>query len=924
MRKYIGGGLVAAVVPLAFLYSLVPAANYFEPGVSYAPNAVIVVFKEELSPIDYSIVNGTVSTGIADVDQLNARFGTSHIWPLFPKAKEHGEPAMAGYYSLTFDQGHELSVVLSAYDELPSVDHVEPVGVHKLTFSPNDSYLAYQWGITKINARNAWNITQGDPSIVLGIPDTGVDWDHPDLNDDIWINDVEWNGTTGVDDDGNGYIDDYRGWDWVTGVTGAPGEDDQTPDNNPMDFAGHGTHVAGIAAAETNNSRGVAGTAFDCRIMALRIGWLDVNGYSYVRMDFAASAFYYAANKGVKSLNCSWGSSNSINNAANYAKNSGVVIVTAAGNDNNTVAPYLASHTDVITVAATDQADHKASFSSYGSWVDVSAPGVSIISTIYNNNYDYLDGTSMAAPFVTGLVGLIFAADPGITRAQARALIVDYADNIDGINPGYAGMLGTGRINAYNTLLQIGGIIDTPTPIFPVGNEYIGDPFPEMVWSASETAVSYHLLLENSPLFNNPLVDDSTIADTTFSLIDSLDSDGTWYWKIRAGNGGIWSDFSSVQFFRLDNTDPTTPVLTSPGDIWMADPRPEFLWQASSDGGSGMDKYILQVDTESDFNLPLTFEDSTANTSYTAPFDLSSNTRYYWRVLARDIAGNLASSGVGTFGIDNTPPDSPVGFNASPDGWFTNPNFSISWTDPSDSTGISMALYKIGMPPTADYDTTGHFDSSPQSFLADTVGMYSIFLWLIDGLGNLSYANSGFDTMLFDNSQPYGCEANSPDTTSDPTFLVSWSEGSDSGSGVSGFYDVRYKDGEAGNWVDWITGFSGLDSAFTGVQNHSYFFEARTYDFAGNQEPFSGIAETQTVVDTSYTGPPYIPGDANGSGSVNGLDVTFLISFLKGGPAPDPLLGGDANGSCNVNGLDVTYLISYFKGGPAPFGGNCE
>jgi hypothetical protein len=642
-------------------------------------------------------------------------------------------------------------------------------------------------------------------------------------------------------------------------------------------------------------------------------------------MDFASSAFYYAANKGVKALNCSWGSSSGINSAANYARNQGVVIVTSAGNNNNTSAPYLASHSDVITVAATDYSDHKASFSNYGSWVDVCAPGVSIKSTYFNNTYADIDGTSMSAPFVTGLVGLVFAADPGLTRAQARALIVDNTDNIDALNPGYAGMLGTGRINAYNTMLEIGGVIDVPVPIYPIGNEFIGDPFPELIWGSSESATQYHLKLDTSPLFTDPLINDSTIADTAFVSPDSLDSEGNWYWAVRASNGAVWSDFCTVQYFRLDITPPTVPVLISPADIWMTDQRPDFEWQASTDAGSGMDKYILQVDTEDDFSYPLALDDSTTGTIYTPSFDLASNFRYYWRVLARDNAGNIAYSGTGTFGIDNSPPEAPGNLEVIPGSWSNNPNFSINWTDPPDSAGIAMALYKIGNAPTSDYDTTGHFDNSPGDLSVSEVGLYSIYLWLVDNLENVSYLNTNMDTIFFDDSLPYGCEASSPSISSEFSFTVSWSAGDDSGSGLSGLYDVRYKDGEGGSWLDWILGYSGLDSVFTGENEHTYYFEARTYDLAGNQEPFSGIAESQTEVDTSYTGPPFIPGDANNSGEVNGLDVIFLVNFLKGiGPVPDPYLAADANGSCTVNGLDVTYLVAFFKGGDAPFAGNCD
>jgi len=924
VRKVIGGGLTAFFIFL-LISSTLYASDYFQPGIKYAPNAIIVVFRPDISPIDYTVSNGDVSTEFEDVNRLNDQFGVSYMWPLFPKAEEHGEPAMAGYYSVTFNDDYDLEEVLSSYEKLSPVVRVEPVAIHKLNFIPNDPYRTNQWGLSKINVYNGWNISQGSPAVVLGIPDSGVDWDHLDLDGDIWINEAEWNGTTGVDDDGNSYIDDYRGWDWVTGVNGWPGEDDQTPDNNPMDFSGHGTHVAGIAAAETNNSRGVAGVGFDCKIMALRTGWLGNDGIGWVRMDFCASAFYYAVNNGAKALNCSWGSSTQLSSATNYAVSNGVVIITSAGNDGNSVADYLGARTDVLAVAATDGSDHKASWSNYGTWVEVCAPGVNIISTIYNNTYAYLDGTSMAVPFVTGLVGLIYAADSTLSSSQVRALIIDNADNIDALNPGYAGLLGSGRINAYNTLLQIGGIVDTPDPIYPVGNEYVGDPYPEFIWGSSDNATKYHLMMDLSPLFTDPLINDSTITDTTFISPDSLDSEGTWYWQIRAGNGPVWSDFSLVQYFRLDITPPTAPVLISPGDVWMTDQRPQFEWQASTDAGSGLDKYILQVDNEDQFNYPLSLEDSTSNTFYIPSFDLPSNYRYYWRVLARDNVGNLAYSATGMFGIDNSPPDAPIGFNALPDSWSIDPNFTIDWTNPADSSGIAMALYKIGEAPSGDYDTTGHFDGPPGNYIADFTGTHAIHLWLVDGLGNVSCSNSASDTMLYDGSPPYDCETSSPAVSGELFFTVSWSEGADTGSGISGVYDVRYKDGETGSWIDWIVGFSGLDSVFTGLHQHIYYFEARTYDVAGNQEPFTETAESQTEVDTAYTGPSYIPGDANNSGDVNGLDVLFLVSYLKGtGPPPDPYLGGDANGTCTVNGLDVTYLVSFFKGGDPPFAGNCD
>ena len=442
-------GLAATLSPAS--------AVHLEDGVDYMPNVIIVAFAPENVPLAPALQNGVAMTGIHEVDELNLHFEVTGMRQLFPGAERHGRIEMAGYYSLRFGHGFDLMTLLEAYDKLDAVEHVEPDGIHLIFYDPNDPMLGQQWAIAKIEASGAWDITQGDPGIVLGIPDTGVDWDHPDLEADVWLNEAEINGIDGVDDDGNGYIDDYRGWDWVTGgyLCDIPGgEDCSTPDNNPMDFAGHGSHVGGITSAVTDNGVGIAGLGFNCKIMALRIGWQATNGGGYVGMSFAASAFYYATDNGARGLNCSWGSSNSggIGVATTYAIDNEVIVISAAGNNNNQSPSYLCGRSDVISVAATNSSDHKASFSSYGSWVDVSAPGVSIRSTVFNNSYDNYSGTSMAAPHVLGLVGLIWSAEPSLRMEEVISRIYDTADDIDDLNPGYEGLLGSGRINAYGAL----------------------------------------------------------------------------------------------------------------------------------------------------------------------------------------------------------------------------------------------------------------------------------------------------------------------------------------------------------------------------------------------------------------------------------------------------------------------------------------
>ena len=445
-------GLASALSP--------ESAAHLEDGVNYMPNVIVVAFTPENVPLAPALQSGVAITGIDEVDELNLLFEVTQMRQLFPGAEKHGEIEMAGYYSITFRGGLDLLTVLEAYDNLAAVGYVEPDGIHRIFYDPDDPMISQQWAIAKIEARGAWDVTQGDPDIVLGIPDTGVDWDHPDLEADVWLNEAEINGEERVDDDGNGYVDDYRGWDWVTGgyLCDIPGgEDCSVPDNNPMDFAGHGTHVSGIASAATDNGIGIAGVGFNCKIMALRIGWQATNGGGYVGMSFAASAFYYATDNGARGVNCSWGSSNSggLGAATTYAVNNGLIVISSAGNNNNDNPSYLCGRSDVISVAATNSSDHKASFSSYGTWVDISAPGVSIRSTVFNNSYASYDGTSMSSPHVLGLAGLIWSAEPSLPTDEVISRIYDTADNIDDLNPGYEGLLGSGRINAYAALASM-------------------------------------------------------------------------------------------------------------------------------------------------------------------------------------------------------------------------------------------------------------------------------------------------------------------------------------------------------------------------------------------------------------------------------------------------------------------------------------
>lgn len=330
---------------------------------------------------------------------------------------------------------------------MPEIEWIEPRYIYELSYTPNDPQIGNQYGLTKINAAGAWDISKGDTSVVIAIVDTGVDWDHPDLFGNMKFNWAEIP-NNGIDDDNNGFVDDYMGWDFG-GLTG-------TADNNPMeDRPDHGTHVAGISAAVTDNSVGVASPGFKCKWLAVKTSQdnnRNTAGQPYIVYGYEGIS--YAADRGAKVINCSWGGGGySIlgQQVIEYAMSKGSLVVGAAGNSNSSAPHFPSGYRGVISVASTDNGDLKSGFSNYGTTVDVSAPGSSIYNTWQNDTYAYLSGTSMASPLAAGVAGLIFAHFPGITPEQVGERLRVTGDDISANNPSLPNMLGK-RVNAQKAL----------------------------------------------------------------------------------------------------------------------------------------------------------------------------------------------------------------------------------------------------------------------------------------------------------------------------------------------------------------------------------------------------------------------------------------------------------------------------------------
>ena len=448
------------------------AAN---PGVSSFMARHLV---RAVKPVYAAIVNAKRRRGVSATllaQQVRSRFATRAL----RATGAFLPPDLSRTYVLDVEQSAPMDTLISALRADPNVEYAEPEKVYRTNGNPNDPYLSSNgswgqsyddlWGVKTVSAPAAWQTSTGS-GIVVAVVDTGIDYEHPDLACNVWTNSAETAGN-GKDDDGNGYVDDIRGWNFVNNT------------NDVTDDHGHGTHVAGTIAACGNNGIGVIGIAWQARIMPVKA----LNKAGYGLDSDLANAIVYAANNGADIISNSWGAegtSQTIADAIAYAYNLGALIVAAAGNDGGDARNFSpANLPQVITVAATAPSGDLATFSNSGPKIDVAAPGVDILSLRANGtsmgaavgtDYTRASGTSMAAPHVSGVAALVLSEHPTYTNEQVRAdLRVSAADlGTSGFDLTY----GYGRVNAAAALTvngpleaKIQAIQYASNPLDPIG-----------------------------------------------------------------------------------------------------------------------------------------------------------------------------------------------------------------------------------------------------------------------------------------------------------------------------------------------------------------------------------------------------------------------------------------------------------------------
>ncbi|MBN2484436.1 MAG: S8 family serine peptidase, partial [Bacteroidales bacterium] len=610
----------------------------------------------ENSPVKVSSL-GYVKTGMATVDKVLTKYKGTELKRLYRPAGKfearHQKYGLHLWYELKIGKT-DLKSYSTCIKELKALSEVsvsearldkqlysiKTEGKPGLNWIPNDPRLNEQWhywntGQTggrpgaDIRLFDAWDIQQGTSNVVVAITDGGIDYDHVDLAANMWVNQIEASGTAGIDDDNNGYVDDIYGYGFA----------DNTGNIQP-DPDGHGTHVAGTVGAVNNNGIGVAGiaggsgTGDGVRLMSCAVFGSGGGGAGF------EEAYVYAADMGAAISQNSWGYTSAgsyeqsvldaidyfIENAGKDTEGNqdgplfGGIVIFAAGNSGSNAQWYPGYYPPVLAVASTTHNDTKAWYSNYGPWVDVSAPGgetsvnvQGVLSTLPNNNYGFFQGTSMACPHVSGLAALLVSeyGGPGFTNETLREIITTTTDTIDFLNPSYAGMLGTGRINAFTALSSDDSI--PPSPISDLSVFNVAEISVSLNWTATGNDTTWGRASVYDLRYSTSLIDESnfesaaryfnTPAPQVSGSLDSCTVSGltpgtTYYFALKAAD--VFGNISEI----------SNVVSATTLDAPIASVSPTYLSSVLDSGNTEIQSFTLSNTGQAQLNYAIESEGS--------------------------------------------------------------------------------------------------------------------------------------------------------------------------------------------------------------------------------------------------------------------------------------------------------------------------
>jgi subtilisin family serine protease len=483
-------------------------------------------------------------------------------------------------YVVRFRDGRSCEQGLRELAARRDVAYASPNHLLPVSSMPDDSLFqeGLQWGLERVGGPDAWDTVRGDSTVLVAIVDTGVDYTHPDLSGNVWRNLAE-TPDNGLDDDGNGYIDDDVGWDFTDAPEMGGSGDYLERDNDPLDDHGHGTYVAGIACATADNRIGVAGIAPGCRVMPLRAGFC-AGPTAYLQEDDVSSAIVYAADNGARVINMSWGDvvvSPVIRDVLRYADALNCVLVASSGNSQSDQPHYPSGYAEAIAVGGTNPEDGLYFSSNYGVSLEVTAPAVDVWSTwtslgtggeVYRSG----SGTSAAAPFVSGLAALMISRNPGLTNDEVRQILAATAQDLG--EPGWDPYFGSGRIRA-PAAVEVGEAV-VVTIVSPAAQEGIPGVVPlvgtvagaklqsfSAWWGAGTAPAQWYVLgeWENRQVVSDTIAwwHPSGLEEGSYALrVTAEDLDGQSYEQ----RVGVVVDFTAPEIA------PPSPTLLLKDDHW--------------------------------------------------------------------------------------------------------------------------------------------------------------------------------------------------------------------------------------------------------------------------------------------------------------------------------------------------------------------
>lgn len=727
---------------------------------------------------------------------------------------------------LSLRPGADIEQAIKIISRHPAVKYAEPNYVIKAIGTPDDPDFVSLWGMNNtgqnggtndadIDAVEAWDVTTGDSSVVIGVIDTGVDYNHPDLQGNMWTNPNEISGN-GIDDDGNGVIDDIHGFSAVDN------------DGDPMDGNGHGTHVSGTIGAKGNNGVGVVGVNWDVSIVGCQ--FLDAAGYGSTEGAIACIDYMtdLRVNHGVniKATNNSWGGggfSQALKDAIDSAGEEGILFIAAAGNDalDNDVTPHYPSSYDsevVLSIASTDRNDNMSDFSQWGlTSVDMGAPGSAILSTIPGNSYGTYSGTSMATPHVTGAAALVWSINPDLSPVEMKQLLMDSGD----VNASLTGKTVAGtRLNVANALDMA-----DPDPSY----RFSVSPMAQTVEAGGSTSFDFSvgsvagwdstvaLTVDVSPaLAGVSLSTNSVMNGESFTLDVVTDSGALWgdYTITVTGDDGAIVKSKAVsltvlpqgiQDFTYGNDNPVAiPDNDATGissTIVIADDLQVFGTNADVDiSHTWIGDLIVTLTSPAGTEVTLHNREGGSADDLLKSWDLSAFNGEIatgtWTLSVSDHVGSdtgtLNSWGLVISGVGEAAPAAPIAdFSYAVDG------LSVSFTNTSTDMNNDIVSYSWDF---GDGSTSS--EMSP-TYAYATAGAYTVSMTVIDAEGHSDITNMLVE--VFEHSIMAGVTRAKLSRRGSALVDLNW-------NGASGDSVVIYRDGEAvattdndGNYRDRFT-----------------------------------------------------------------------------------------------------------------------